>query len=281
MTDRSDDAVRDDRPVAPLLTLAEASALTGRPAEAIRTMIRRRKLVARKGNDGRWLVEIPAEMHRPGGQTGTDRDTAGDQVADGGQDIDDRAAKPSLQEVTDWLTGLRVTAAELRLETDYWRSHAEQQTLARATAEARLEAAERAHAAELAALRHQIDSEVMARNAVIEELRAMLVDARRPWWRRWLGLVLLLATMSVPQLAGAAESRMCGVRGSTIEEAFAKCRSGDTIFTAVPNMRDASLLAARVCDFGQGMLVERQGEKPEDGAILACVYAGRVRSLAE
>jgi hypothetical protein len=125
------------------------------------------------------------------------------------------------------------------------------------------------------------EAEVSAQRELVSELRAMLADARRPWWRRWLGLVLLLVTVSVPQLAGAAESRMCGVRGSTIEEAFAKCRSGDTIFTALPNMKDAGFLAARVCDFGQGMLVERQGEKPEDGAILACVYVGRVRSLAE
>ncbi len=85
------------------------------------------------------------------------------------------------------MTGLRVTAAELRLEADYWRDHAEQQTLARATAAARLEAAERAHAAELAALRHQIETEVTTRNTVLAELRAQLADARRPWWRRLVG----------------------------------------------------------------------------------------------
>ncbi len=188
MTDRSDNAAADDRPVAPLLTLAEASALTGRPAEAIRTMIRRRKLAACKGNDGRWLVEIPAEMHRPGGQARDDRSVASDEAGEGGHDSGSRAAKPSVQEVTDWLTGLRVTAAELRLEADHWRDHAEQQTLARATAEARLEAAERAHAAELAALRHQIETEVMARNAMLDELRTQLADARRPWWRRLVGV---------------------------------------------------------------------------------------------
>jgi hypothetical protein len=190
LTDRSDDPVRDDRPVAPLLTLAEASALTGRPAEAIRTMIRRRKLVARKGNDGRWLVEIPVEMHRPGGQqagqVANSEAPADDRVGKAGPG-DDRVVKPSLQEVTDWLTGLRVTAAELRLETDHWRDRAEQETLARATAEARLEAVERAHSAELAALRQQIETGVAARNAVIEELRAELARLRLPFWRRWLG----------------------------------------------------------------------------------------------
>src|SRR4051795_1345114 len=61
MTEPAD---RVDRPVAPLMTLSEAAAATGRQPESIRTLIRRGKIQARKGNDGRWLVEVPAEMRR-------------------------------------------------------------------------------------------------------------------------------------------------------------------------------------------------------------------------
>ncbi len=50
-----------------------------------------------------------------------------------------------------------------------------------------LQAVKGATAAEIAAMRQQVETEVAARNAVIEELRAMLAEARRPWWRRWLG----------------------------------------------------------------------------------------------
>ncbi len=30
-------------------------------------------------------------------------------------------------------------------------------------------------------------AEVAAKDVVIDELRAMLAEYRRPWWRRWLG----------------------------------------------------------------------------------------------
>ena len=59
------DLADDGRPAEPLMTLAEAAAVTGRPAEAIRAMIRRGKLKATKGNDGRYLVAVPAELRRP------------------------------------------------------------------------------------------------------------------------------------------------------------------------------------------------------------------------
>src|SRR3954451_6293352 len=64
MTEPAD---RVDRPVAPLMTLSEAAIATGRQPESIRTLIRRGKIRARKGNDGRWLVEVPAEMRRQAG----------------------------------------------------------------------------------------------------------------------------------------------------------------------------------------------------------------------
>lgn len=50
-----------------------------------------------------------------------------------------------------------------------------------------MEAVRRGHAAEVGALRRQIEVEAAARNAVIEEMRAMLREARKPFWRRWTG----------------------------------------------------------------------------------------------
>jgi hypothetical protein len=125
------------------------------------------------------------------------------------------------------------------------------------------------------------EAEVSAQREFVAEMRELLEDARRPWWRRWLQLVPLVIAVSVPQLAGAAESRLCPVSGTGVQAAFEKCRAGDTVSVAVPAAKDASTLAARVCDFGKGMLVQRQGDKPEDGVMLACVFAGKVRAVAE
>jgi hypothetical protein len=30
-----------------------------------------------------------------------------------------------------------------------------------------------------------MEAELAAKDAVVAEFRAMLADARRPWWRRW------------------------------------------------------------------------------------------------
>src|SRR4051794_13355091 len=48
----------------PLMSLREAAAATGRPPEAIRAMVRRGRLVARKGNTGRLLIEVPPDLIR-------------------------------------------------------------------------------------------------------------------------------------------------------------------------------------------------------------------------
>jgi hypothetical protein len=58
----------DDREPAgerPLMTLREAAAATGRPPEAIRAMIRRGRLLARKNNAGRFLIDLPPDLIRP------------------------------------------------------------------------------------------------------------------------------------------------------------------------------------------------------------------------
>jgi predicted RNase H-like nuclease (RuvC/YqgF family) len=69
-----------------------------------------------------------------------------------------------------------------------------------AKAQGAVDAATLAAKAEVEAMRQQLETEVAARNAVIEELKAgldherarserlegLLAEARRPWWRRWL-----------------------------------------------------------------------------------------------
>jgi hypothetical protein len=178
MTDQTDVTSADDRPAEPLLTLTEASIVTGRPPEAIRTMIRRRKLAARKGNDGKWLVEIPVDMKRPVGQDhgqAASRDNTPNRVAKRGQNGVDRSVSLMVEQATTRLTELEAVASELRFDAEHWRDRAEQEALARARAEGKLEAFERAHAAEIS-----------AKDALVVELRALLDDARRPWWRRWL-----------------------------------------------------------------------------------------------
>jgi hypothetical protein len=179
MTDQTDIRSAEDRPVGPLLTLTEASIVTGRPPEAIRTMIRRHKLAALKGNDGKWLVEIPVDMKRPVGQDhgqAASRDNAPNRVAKHGQNGVDRSVNLIVEQATTRLTELEAVASELRLDAEHWRDRAEQEALARARAEGKLEAFERAHAAEIS-----------AKDALVVELRALLDDARRPWWRRWVG----------------------------------------------------------------------------------------------
>ena len=58
---------------------------------------------------------------------------------------------------------------------------------ARAVATAEIAAAKTSAAAEGKAARETALAEVAAKDQVIAELKAMLAEARRPWWRRWIG----------------------------------------------------------------------------------------------
>ncbi len=165
MAELAEREAEDSRHHEPMVSLAEASAMTGRPAEAIRAMIRRGKLKALKGNDGRTLVAIPAELVRPLGQPSTSRAN--------GQD-----GRPASREEAD---NSRVAALNEAMEE--WRSAAEEARLAAAVAESRLAEAERAHVAEVSAATAKVE----AAERLIVELRKLLDDARRPWWRRWVG----------------------------------------------------------------------------------------------
>ena len=79
----------------------------------------------------------------------------------------------------------------------------------------------------------------------------------------------------------AAIRPVCAPRGADLERAFAGCRSGDVVLTAPPRVEEATILAARVCDFGHEVVVRPRDEVSDVGAMLACVYAGRVRPVPE
>jgi hypothetical protein len=136
----------------PWLTLAEASARTGRHIDALRTMVRRGKLERQKGNAGQWLVKLP-----PGGLARSDRG-------------DDLAVDPDLTEVVaelrEEVTELRVALARAEAGHDAM--------LARARAEGDARAA-------------RAEAEAVAQRELAAELRKLLDDTRRPWWRRWVG----------------------------------------------------------------------------------------------
>ena len=133
---------------APWMTLSDAAERTGRHIDALRSLVRRKRLPARKGNGGQWLVQLPAELS-----------TQHDKVNDLGTGL-------GSDEV---ITGLMAEVTELR------------EALARAEAEA--QAARDTAGYRVAAVR----AEVEAKDALIAELKAMLAEARRPWWRRWIG----------------------------------------------------------------------------------------------
>jgi hypothetical protein len=130
------------------LPLHDAAIKLGKSSDAVRSMIRRGRLSTRKANDGRLLVAVPTANDQPGGGL----TTAFSQVDDG------------------------QTTAELQHEIAEIRER-----LARA--EERAEAARAIAAADVATAK----AEAVALRELVDELKAQLTDARRPWWRRWFG----------------------------------------------------------------------------------------------
>jgi hypothetical protein len=131
----------------PWFGLTEAAEMTGLDREALRSRARRGLIPSRKGNRGQLLIQVPADL-----ANGHDRD----------DDRDDREADRDLARMRASMTDLSAEVGELRVEL--------------ARAEAERDAARTIAIAELA-----------AKDAVVAELRAMLADARRPFWRRWWG----------------------------------------------------------------------------------------------
>jgi hypothetical protein len=154
----------------PWLTLSEAAARSGRHIGALRSLIRRRRILARKGNGGQWLVQLrddpmaepDAASGSPNGSTGSARGLAsGDAMA----------------ELTAEVAELREQLARAEVERE----------AARAVATAEMTAAKTSAAAEVKAARDTAAAEVAAKDAVIADLREELAWHRRPWRRRWRG----------------------------------------------------------------------------------------------
>ena len=164
-------AGQDDQP---LVTLAEAAALTGRSLVAVRAALRRdldrpedeRRLRARKNNTGEWLIAMPADWRRQaatyagqqGGHAPAVNAVQADQAADetlalaGRLGVLEEAMAGRLADLQRGLAAAHVALAKAEGERD----------AAQAVALAKEQAAER----------------------LIAELRAQLTEARRPWWAR-------------------------------------------------------------------------------------------------
>lgn len=150
-----------------LLTLTEAAEATGCTVEALRQRVKRRKLHAVKGNDGRLRVKLT--------QADVDALSLGRVTGQPvGQPVEAEGVVKALEaRVHD----LQQRAAELRADLERERSeHRDEraQLLQRAEElEARLRLVEDRGAEERNAARREL-----------EELRCELAHARRPWWRR-------------------------------------------------------------------------------------------------
>jgi hypothetical protein len=125
----------------PAIGVAEAAKRLGKTVDAVRSLARRGKLKARRGNDGKLLIMLPS---------GDEAVTVADEMADGHDEA---------------MAGLRDQLEDTRDQLEHWRRSAEEARVAQARAEERAE----------------------AQRELVTELRKLLDDARRPWWRRWVG----------------------------------------------------------------------------------------------
>jgi hypothetical protein len=161
---------------APMLPLAVAAAMTGRPAEALRSLARRGKIQSVKGNDGRMLVEVPTWL--VAGQpvtAGQDQPV----IADPSRDSAGRIAE------------LELTLAELQAELAETRTALAvaqaDRDAARAIAAAEAEAAERMAEAKITAAQRIAEAEIAAAKAEAQAKDLLIAELRRPWWRRLMG----------------------------------------------------------------------------------------------
>lgn len=172
----------------PWLTLTEAAAVSGRHIDGLRALVRRDRLERRKNNAGQWVVRLPESWAKADrvsdlGNTLGKPGTAQADASGMPQDAQNNALG-SDSAMAGALVELREEVAELRLALVKAEMRAESITT---VTKGEVETAKRVAAAEVEGMREQLEAGVAARNAVIEELRAMLADARRPWWRRLLG----------------------------------------------------------------------------------------------
>lgn len=118
-----------------VVTVGEAAERLGKSVDSVRSLIRRGRLTARRGNSGQLLVTLHPDAAvgtAVTGESGDSRDEA---------------------------------LAVMRDEAEHWRREAE---------EARVRAA-------------RAEGEASAQRELVAELKGLLEEARRPFWRRWIG----------------------------------------------------------------------------------------------
>jgi hypothetical protein len=187
-----------DRPMTTVrLTYDQLAERTGRSPEGARMMARRKRWRIERGNDGKArvivdepeLVVQPPERTtgRPPGHLNGERPAdhpangSGELVAELRARLDKTEGEAS--EFRQQVTNLQVEVADLRVQAA---KAQEQVVAARAVAIADVATAQADAAAKdavVAELRAQIEREIARGDA----LAAQLAEARRPWWRRWIG----------------------------------------------------------------------------------------------
>jgi hypothetical protein len=161
------------------LNLTRAAHRLGWPRERLRSLARRGKVQARRGaNSGELLVLITPELvARAGSAEGADRGQSARPTHGLAGTAGEAERLASFEAL---LADAEAQVAGLRAEIA--RAQAEREAT-RAVAVADVNAAKMVAEAEIAAAK----AEAAAKDQVIAELKALLAEARRPWWRRWLG----------------------------------------------------------------------------------------------
>ena len=165
--------------------LTEAAERTGLTVDALRKRIRRGKLETVKGNDGLVRVRLTtADMEAlrlAEGQTGQPKPSQPDES---GRTIAALEAERDAARLA--AAKAEGESATLREQVESERQHADRAAAERETARAEA-AAERARAAQAEREREVARIAAAAAEGRAEGLRLALEEARRPFWRRWLG----------------------------------------------------------------------------------------------
>ena len=148
MTDRAEAADSS----ASFMTIAQAAPRLGLTPAGVRSRVRRGLVRTQRANDGRLLIEVPADA-------GLRREPSHEPIHD-----DDDELQAEIDHLRRELEAARLGMVKAEGERD----------TAVATAAAKVEAAERI-----------IADLIQQRDRLADQLQVMIAEARRPWWRRW------------------------------------------------------------------------------------------------
>jgi hypothetical protein len=173
MPDDPTTVANTNSPLSEWLNLSQAARRLGWPREKLRSLARRSRLEVRRTNTGELLVKLTPELLAQAGSPGS-----APGLADGSAQRLTAVAgegSPWAEHALARLAALEVAQADAEAQVVLLKVE-----LAQARAER--EAARAVAMADVAAAQ----AEAAFKDELIVELKAMLADARRPWWRRWL-----------------------------------------------------------------------------------------------